>query len=330
MARIKHFDVHVCVEGEPLPEYEPDEDERENMQFPDKTTIKYIESVSDVEFSFKFLIGPRYKMKCDYLSWAMSVDGTLVGAEVVDKESLPRGRVHPTKKHRHGVISRKGGQDFIENFKFSDTSLEQLPDLEDQLSRDRIKKVGTLTVELWKRKLYYKSRDTAEHSNGFRPFQKLSEKATKGQAISHTVELGPIRPEKPGTDYHGERIGGEPLAVFVFKYRSKRALQDLMIIPRSPSPLPPPAQRPVDNLTVEEMRQLIREQRANETIKSEPQVGIKRERRDSGSPATLAPSPEPRRKRSRMPTPESDSDIEYVGSRSLRNGPIENVSLLDD
>lgn len=66
----------------------------------------------------------------------------------------------------------------------------------------------------------------------------VAEKSLKGKALSHGVEFGQqqiftqpllkVLINVDGADY--------PIAVFLFKYRSREALQSELIIPRSPSP----------------------------------------------------------------------------------------------
>lgn len=51
-----------------------------------------------------------------------------------------------------------------------------------------------------------------------------------------------------------------PLAVFVFRYRSMSALKAACIIPRTPTPVPL-EERPIDELTEDELRVLVRRQR---------------------------------------------------------------------
>lgn len=49
----------------------------------------------------------------------------------------------------------------------------------------------------------------------------------------------------------------EPLATFIFRYRSLRALKSIGIVPRTPSP-EPLEERDAESLTVDEARELIR------------------------------------------------------------------------
>lgn len=121
MAIIQHFEAYIVVDGEPLPEYKPDEDEIESLDQPN-TAVHYIESVSDAEFSVKFVIGPRYKMDCDFLSWDITVDGRVAARDAVQTKDIPKRRTHPFTSCREGIRYQSHGQWFKEHFKFSDMS----------------------------------------------------------------------------------------------------------------------------------------------------------------------------------------------------------------
>lgn len=51
-----------------------------------------------------------------------------------------------------------------------------------------------------------------------------------------------------------------PFAIFTFRYRSKKALQAEYIVPKSPTPVPL-EDRPIEELTPDELRELVRRQR---------------------------------------------------------------------
>ena len=78
--------------------------------------------------------------------------------------------------------------------------------------------------------------------------KEVSEKSLKGQAISHTVSYGPARiAMKPqGSGVHYVDSFYVPVGVFRFKYRSKQALQAMLVIPRSPTPEPIRLPNPVN------------------------------------------------------------------------------------
>lgn len=52
------------------------------------------------------------------------------------------------------------------------------------------------------------------------------------------------------------------MALYSFRYRSKEALQSMYLIPRTPEPIPL-EDRPIEDLTAEEMRELLRRQKVS-------------------------------------------------------------------
>ncbi|KAK4549810.1 hypothetical protein LTR36_005111 [Oleoguttula mirabilis] len=121
----------------------------------------------------------------------------------------------------------------------------------------------------------------------------VPEKNLKGKAISHQAKLtAPVEEPAPllagftppRDSRHRILIDKQPFATFNFKYRSRAALQALCVIPRTPSPVPLEA-RPIEELTPDEMRELLRRQR--EQAKKGPDLvkvknEIKRERGRAG------------------------------------------------
>ncbi|KAK3069673.1 hypothetical protein LTR53_011790 [Teratosphaeriaceae sp. CCFEE 6253] len=92
-----------------------------------------------------------------------------------------------------------------------------------------------------------------------------------GPAVPFPVHSGPTQP----ATHQSVRRDAGPVANFVFKYRSRSALQALHVIPRTPTPVPL-EERPVDELSMEEMRELLRRQRASGALSIKQEV--KRER----------------------------------------------------
>lgn len=93
--------------------------------------------------------------------------------------------------------------------------------------------------------------------------------------------LGEKKKIEPISVYSGTEIDSRPIATFIFKYRSKQALQQLHIIPTTPEPTPL-EERDVETLTVEELRELVRRQKAAGTASKMENSGgdrkVKRER----------------------------------------------------
>ncbi|KAL2041144.1 hypothetical protein N7G274_006088 [Stereocaulon virgatum] len=83
--------------------------------------------------------------------------------------------------------------------------------------------------------------------------------------------LGEVQTSKAVNYYETISVNSKepPIAIFKFNYRSRKALQGLHLIPRTPSPprnlTPVPLEeRPIDDLALEEMRELLRRQRARQ------------------------------------------------------------------
>ncbi|KAK2763971.1 hypothetical protein FQN54_009590 [Arachnomyces sp. PD_36] len=332
MAILGEFEVTVIVNGNAVTEYNVDEDDQDSAQQPN-TVTKYIEAVSDAEFSLNVSILPHYELRGDIVGWHLYVDGVHAESITVAKEDFEKGRcVQPIRFCLKGTKHERYGKWMLQHFKFSSISFGQSGDQEEHVSVDRASQAGNLEVKAWCYRLNsYRAKDP---NPPFNPLRNVSEKSLKGQALSHTVGLGSCEnTEKYYCYVDVERLGDAPLATFVFKYRSRKALQDLTIIPRSPTPVPV-EQRPVDDLSMEEMRELIQQLRAEAAVKrgaqpatkQEIQSGIKRERSESRDLTSVNSSGET----SRTPATEPDSDIECTGSRPVKCARIEEISLFED
>ncbi|KAF7863811.1 hypothetical protein EAF04_006776 [Stromatinia cepivora] len=77
----------------------------------------------------------------------------------------------------------------------------------------------------------------------------VHEKALKGQAMSHGTTLGVPQAVMKGEKYHSQYLDGRdyPIAIYRFKYRSKKSLQSLLILERTPEPSPFPSPSPILN-----------------------------------------------------------------------------------
>ncbi|KAG7106862.1 hypothetical protein HYQ44_013840 [Verticillium longisporum] len=117
----------------------------------------------------------------------------------------------------------------------------------------------------------------------------LAEKSLKGKAISHGTSFS------HGADLPASRhvmvdyvLGRQPFAVINFKYRSRRALQQELILPRTPSP--DPELQVLEGMSTEQVRRLAAEhlhslheptqvKEENQAVaKTEKKPSVKRER----------------------------------------------------
>ncbi|CAD6442057.1 cb0b002f-385d-45ab-a81f-dbceabd4699c [Sclerotinia trifoliorum] len=153
-------------------------------------------------------------------------------------------------------------------------------------------------------KVYRKSEDFLSTANR-RPQIKLKvdtstpvhEKALKGQAMSHGTTLGVPQAVKKRRRYTTRSLDGKdfPIAIYQFKYRSKKSLQSLLILERTPEPSPFPSHYPIpsgasgsfdlDNLDATQKAKLqeFLENLMGTSTQPNEERKIKREREESGS-----------------------------------------------
>lgn len=75
------------------------------------------------------------------------------------------------------------------------------------------------------------------------------------------ASLGEVEATEPRWLLDVRKLDAGPVAVFRFKYRSQKSLKELLVIPRTPSSAPL-EERPIEELSIEELRELTRRQKA--------------------------------------------------------------------
>ncbi|KAI9874223.1 MAG: hypothetical protein M1830_010050 [Pleopsidium flavum] len=311
MAWKKAIEVKVLVNGTPAQEYN---DEEEESGGPPIVT-RYIEAISGAEFAVQYELKPFFRFKSELMSFEIVIDGKRLDAVVVTKAGFmqqPRGETGDLT----GIQRSYGETWSLEKFKFSEigtsksyvqtvsTCSDDLPLIAGPDIKDRIAQLGTISLEV--HRLHggvYKEPGNSAYGwiwDELSELSTVSEKALKGHALSHNASLGLPQLTSPqglwgGTEY----LDGEdrPFAIFNFKYRSRswasvqinsrrkadvfpssESLQDLRIIPRTPTPVPL-EDRPIEELTIEEARELLKRQRERQgSTVSEGKVEIKAER----------------------------------------------------
>lgn len=118
---LQGIEVNVCVNNEPLPEYDDDNSwpgaERNARGFETKTITKYIESVEDQEFTFSYKVRHSYKLDSPCLSFNCFIDGVKGGGTFMDsRKSRP-----PWRATRRGLKKKGNGKSdgFILPFTFT-------------------------------------------------------------------------------------------------------------------------------------------------------------------------------------------------------------------
>ncbi|KAH5442985.1 hypothetical protein HBI23_168540 [Parastagonospora nodorum] len=219
-----------------------------------------------------------YEKPKDHIRITLRLDGERVPGKLMRSEEF-RGRFW--EGTTSGVRSNEGDKWVFSNFAFSDL---KTVDSGSRRAGDRLMKhlkhMGEITAECHYVTNLKPVPDCLRRVPKGHRLEDIPEKALKGRALSHQSTFGTPAPAKPSFGVSSDYLDPEkkPFAIFHFKYRSRDALKALMIIPRSPSPVPL-EDRYVDTLSPQEMRQLLRRQRerqqAAQAVKQEQ--GVKHE-----------------------------------------------------
>jgi hypothetical protein len=126
---IPGLDVSVCIDGEPLEEYDDDEGEevkpgRVGQWQAARTVCKYITSESDKQFCIRITVDRSYNMDSSGLGFPIRIDGKLMTTPCMTKPNNPRVRnslLQDYVRNVYGASGRaeRGDQAILKRFKFS-------------------------------------------------------------------------------------------------------------------------------------------------------------------------------------------------------------------
>ncbi|KIV88792.1 hypothetical protein, variant [Exophiala mesophila] len=123
--------------------------------------------------------------------------------------------------------------------------------------RDKHANLGTLRVDVWR------CVTTGPSPKNFPTIPEskvVSEKEIKGKSIDVSTSYVRTPLPKIGSSISVRYLDKTAIASFSFKYRTRRALQSLLII--EPDPVPVPLEeRPIEELTREELLTLLQRQK---------------------------------------------------------------------
>jgi len=83
---IPGLEVEVCVDGQPLREYEYDEEDGQQQR--PNTVCKYVESVSDKEYAIHLRLDKHHVMDCPNYIVHIYIDGKFMHAPVLTKTNF--------------------------------------------------------------------------------------------------------------------------------------------------------------------------------------------------------------------------------------------------
>ncbi|KAE8454606.1 hypothetical protein EG329_000229 [Mollisiaceae sp. DMI_Dod_QoI] len=300
------IDVAVCVNREPLPEYDDDESRPDSIPTANgheiRTITKYIESTADQEFSFRFTVSHPYQLDCASLHFQIKIDGKRMKGKTF--RASKHGLRRPWSRYVDGIKreDRRTGKLVLLPYTFTaiETSLndDALETIEGDMQK--MKETGQIIVEVFretKSKLIEASwSKTRGHDDA--PL-KVHEKALKGEPKYHGFQLGTARQldRQRDTEYamyeSGRRLDGDdcPIIRFAFKYRSNEGLRQLLILDRTLEPNEQMSPEHVQPLGIERLDDEQRQQvesfvrNLTQSGSSSQDTKVKRERGDDGDRA---------------------------------------------
>ncbi|KAK6087765.1 scytalone dehydratase [Seiridium cupressi] len=281
--------------------------------------VKYVESVAGAEFQLCFTKKGSFRSQSDHIAFQVEVDGK--GQALCHEPKGPRGR--RWDEFIDGVYWGSKDDGFLSsNFKFAhlnivDSSNSSAEEMEQEIEESR--NLGTLRIYV------YHMMSTNEICNlgGSEMPTEINgatEKATKGLAVTHIVQLGEDEewfPEDSPEDVY-EDPSERPFAVFEFRYRSKEGLMQEGVIPRLDS---------IDEMDEQEVRAFARrlqerQEAAEFRIKREPKKASIETELPAGRKRASIAGAEPPPKRYK-------ESIRHDGKASLPNENIKTFETLD-
>ncbi|KAL6707966.1 hypothetical protein ACN47E_003640 [Coniothyrium glycines] len=288
------LEVSVTVNEQALKEYEDDSEDSSTT-----TATRYIEAQSGQSFAIKYSFTAPFPTD-DPVVCRVSIDGNKLRRRLTRAKSLYKRNGHCDS----GPHSTIGTQSFKQSYMFRDLHIhEETTPISKEILKS-VAKIGTITVEFQYAKNVRKSSRQYKSPKSISTLTAIPEKAMKGEEKSHQVGLSERYSIGARSFSHWDLIGDAPFASFNFKYRSLAALRALHIVPRELTPIPL-EDRPTDDLSPEEMRQLIDNLRARQASSD-----VKKESNNVKEEGV--------RKRAISISSVSDGELEIVESRSVK------------
>ncbi|OBT84583.1 hypothetical protein VE02_06329 [Pseudogymnoascus sp. 03VT05] len=301
-------EVSICINAQPVREYE-DADEVIDGPLASETVVKYIEAISDAQFTINVTVHPTFdehrRTRDDLLAQA-KVDGKWVDGRF--RDCAIHERFTPWNMLVEGIINHEVGRETISAFTFTTVEIVEVAD-KAKIDEDvkAAANLGEITVEVFRVEILEDV--TPQKAVVNKIATEIAEKAVKGRALSNRTTFGVAKTTTPIRLRRKEFIDGKdkPLARFVFRYRSKEALRALLLISRSPDP------DPFDALPAAERERLAREAfQQQRSPKPEPGIKpermVKRERRDSDIVDLTSDTPMAKQRKTTMEAPIDLSD----------------------
>ncbi|ESZ92160.1 hypothetical protein SBOR_7455 [Sclerotinia borealis F-4128] len=248
------IEVTICVDGEPLLEYENNEDDIEIgidegvdedvTKHQRSVTVKnYIESTAGSFFGIQCSVEDsyRYTGDCTEIGFHQIVDGIrLPSYDFVDIDDFFKSGFASTLFIEGAYLDSTEG-DTLRTFKF--VEIRSTHDNDKTVPTNATTKALSIgEIEVWVYREMFLMEDERREVGELTALNSevtVIEEALKGKAVSHGTSYGKSEPIDI-TDWERFEFCGDgedyPIAIFKFRYGSKKDLQALGVIERTPEP----------------------------------------------------------------------------------------------
>lgn len=321
MPAIEPHNISIVVNGKALIEYDPPVDEVDDSNNGEKGKVVYVEAAEGIKFEVQVRVPGNLYFDTDFMGIHVYLDGDRVHGRAISKRDYYRSQTWRYYGFTTSVKSCASLENNVwvqRDFQFSNLRTTDATVGLNTL-KDIARNAGTISVRIFNA---VPTQDARPTESMFQP-KSVPEKALKGQPIDLVAGLADARPcSAPVTT---SRNIGKALLTCHFKYRSKKALQMLDLIPMTPEPVPLD-ERPLETLNLVEARELLarmRKQGNNVGMVKQEDVKVKME------------SAIPSRKRTASATvnevnqDSDDDDVIFVETKRARTTPPSEVEVLD-
>ncbi|KAF3007675.1 hypothetical protein E8E13_009136 [Curvularia kusanoi] len=264
--------VEIIKDNDALQEYNSNEAE------PDANEVcRYIQADSDTFFEVRYTI-PKTLFAEHGVRAVIEIDGVTVRRNPYSNNSYRDTGLTVTLGK---TSARVNGIDMGQRFHFTEIKRVETDQTVDAIPKEKIAELGQISVAFYAIE-NMRQKEVIDFTPDLGNSATVSEKNLKGLSLTHSARLVKRTPKSKSTwwDFDFVDLQCLPFATFRFKYRSLNALKSLDIVARTPSPTPL-EDRPIEELSHNELTELVSRYRANEAearnVKREKANTIKRE-----------------------------------------------------
>ncbi|ETI22681.1 hypothetical protein G647_06757 [Cladophialophora carrionii CBS 160.54] len=222
----------------------------------------YVEATPDANFEIGYKMSGKLAFgRASHIIFGTSVDGHDIISPSVDKEEYQKSGAFSSVDE--GDMSTCGSETNLHRFYWAPLSTtDDNPKVTVAELKAEYGSKGTIRVDVWRRQRL----PSIPHDRATPAISSdIPERALKGRAVEVGVSFRNAKQIAKVNFIYSKPVDKEPLATFVFFYRSKNALQALDLIPRTPEPVPL-EERDEETLNPAEMLELIRRQKASNSL----------------------------------------------------------------